>query len=91
MVDVAWSNANNSKFEAEIQIKAADRRGVVNDITHVVVVEKISLNGINARKGKDNLVNINLLVEVNDINELTVLMKKLKSVPNVEDIYRVVN
>ena len=91
MVDVAWSNADNSKFEAEIQIKAADRRGVVNDITHVVVVEKISLNGINARKGKDNLVNINLLVEVNDINELTVLMKKLKSVPNVEDIYRVVN
>ena len=91
MVDVAWSNANNSKFEAEIQIKAADRRGVVNDITHVVVVEKISLNGINARKGKDNLVNINLLVEVNDINELSVLMKKLKSVPNVEDIYRVVN
>ena len=91
MVDVAWSNANNSKFEAEIQIKAADRRGVVNDITHVVVVEKISLNGINARKGKDNLVNINLLVEVNDINELSILMKKLKSVPNVEDIYRVVN
>ena len=91
MVDVAWSNANNSKFEAEIQIKAADRRGVVNDITHVVVVEKISLNGINARKGRDNLVNINLLVEVNDINELSVLMKKLKSVPNVEDIYRVVN
>ena len=91
MVDVAWSKANNSKFEAEIQIKAADRRGVVNDITHVVVVEKISLNGINARKGRDNLVNINLLVEVNDINELTVLMKKLKSVPNVEDIYRVVN
>ena len=91
MVDVAWSKANNSKFEAEIQIKAADRRGVVNDITHVVVVEKISLNGINARKGRDNLVNINLLVEVNDINELSVLMKKLKSVPNVEDIYRVVN
>ena len=91
MVDVAWSNVNNSKFEAEIQIKAADRRGVVNDITHVVVVEKISLNGINARKGRDNLVNINLLVEVNDINELSVLMKKLKSVPNVEDIYRVVN
>lgn len=91
MVEVAWSNANNSKFEAEIQIKAADRRGIVNDITHIVVVEKISLNGINARKGKDNLVNVNLLVEVNDINELTVLMKKLKSIPNVEDIYRVIN
>ena len=83
MVEVAWSSANNSKFEAEIQIKAVDRRGIVNDITHIVVVEKVSLNGINARKGKDDLVNVNLLVEVNDINELTVLMKKLKSIPNL--------
>ena len=91
MVEVSWSSANNSKFEAEIQIKAVDRRGIVNDITHIVVVEKVSLNGINARKGKDDLVSVNLLVEVNDINELTVLMKKLKSIPNVEDVYRVIN
>ncbi|MGL5315774.1 MAG: RelA/SpoT family protein [Peptostreptococcaceae bacterium] len=91
LVDVAWSSSNHSKFEAEIQIRTSDRRGIINDITHIVAVDKVSLNGINARKGKDHLVNVNLLVEVNDINELTVLMKKLKSIPGVEDIYRVIN
>ena len=91
LVDVAWSSASHGKFEAEIQIRTVDRRGIINDITHTVAVDKISLNGINARKGKDHVVCVNLLVEVNDISELTLLMKKLKSIPGVEDIYRVIN
>jgi GTP pyrophosphokinase len=91
LVDVSWINSVNSKFEAEIQIKSIDRSGIVNDITHIVVIEKVSLNGISARKGKDNIVNVNLLVEVNNIDELNLLMKKIKSIPGVENIYRVVN
>ncbi|MGL5694165.1 MAG: RelA/SpoT family protein [Peptostreptococcaceae bacterium] len=91
LLEVNWANAEKGKFEGEIQIKAADRRGIINDITHTVAVEKVSLNGINARKGKDEIVNINLLIEVNNIEELNILMKKIKSIPGVEQIYRVNN
>lgn len=91
LIDVSWTNSESSKFEAEIQIKTIDRRGIINDITHIVVVDKIPLNGINARKGKDNVVSVNLLVEVNNIETLNTLMKKIKSIPGVENIYRVIN
>ena len=91
LVDVSWSNSKKTKFEAEIQIRAVDKKGIINDITHIVAIEKVSLNGINARKSKDSAVSVNLLVEVNDIDELILLMKKIKSIPGVEDIYRVIN
>jgi len=91
LVEVSWETTNNAKFEAEIQIQAEDRRGVINDITHIVSIEKVSLNGINARKGKYNIVSVNLLVEVESIETLTLLMKKIKAIPGVEDIYRVIN
>lgn len=91
LVEVSWDENKSSKFEAEIYIKAFDRRGILNDITHIISNEKISLNGINARKSKDNLVNINLLVEIENINSLNLLMKKLKCVPSVEEIYRLSN
>ena len=91
IVAVEWINCENSKFEAEIQINALDRRGIINDITHMVAVDKFSLNGINARKGKDGIINVNLLVEVHDIKSLDLLMKKVKAIPGVEDIYRVIN
>lgn len=91
LVEVSWENSNNAKFEAEIQIQAEDRRGIINDITHIVAIEKVSLNGINARKGKLNIVSVNLLVEVDSIETLTLLMKKVRAIPGVEDIYRVIN
>lgn len=91
LVDVSWSNSKKTKFEAEIQIRAVDKKGIINDITHIVAIEKVSLNGINARISKNSTVSVNLLVEVNDIDELILLMKKIKSIPGVEDIYRVIN
>jgi len=91
LVQVDWVNSEQSKFEGEIQVRAVDRKGIINDITHAIAVEKVSLNGINARKGKEEIVNINLLIEVNNINELNLLMKKIKNIPGVEDIYRVNN
>ena len=91
LVQVDWANSEQGKFEGEIQVRAVDRKGIINDITHAIAVEKVSLNGINARKGKEEIVNINLLIEVNNINELNLLMKKIKNIPGVEDIYRVNN
>lgn len=91
LLEVSWNNSEKTKFEAEIHIIGVDRKGIINDITHAVANEKVSLNGINARKGKESVVNINLLIEVNDIGDLNLLMKKIKQIPGVEDIYRVKN
>ena len=91
LLKVSWNIQNNTKFEAEIQIRAIDRKGIISEITHIVAGEKIGLNGINARKGKEQSVNINLLLEVDDISELELIMKKLKGIQGIEQIYRVIN
>ncbi|MDB8789621.1 bifunctional (p)ppGpp synthetase/guanosine-3',5'-bis(diphosphate) 3'-pyrophosphohydrolase [Romboutsia sp. 1001216sp1] len=91
LLEVEWCNSESSRFEAEIQIKGVDRKGIINDITHAVAVEKVGFNGINARKGKEGIINVNLLIEVDNIEELNLLMKKIKSIPGIEDVYRVIN
>lgn len=91
LLEVEWCNSESSRFEAEIQIKGVDRKGIINDITHAVAVEKVGFNGINARKGKEGIINVNLLIEVDNIDELNLLMKKIKSIPGIEDVYRVIN
>ena len=91
LVDVEWDNPKKSKFEGEIKIIATDRKSMLNDVIHMIAVQKLNINGINARKLKDEITNINLLIEVNDTSELTNLMKKLKAIPGVEDVFRVRN
>lgn len=91
LVDVEWNNPKKSKFEGEIKIVATDRKSMLSDVTHMIAVQKLNINGINARKTKEGITHINLLIEVNDISELTNLMKKLKAIPGVDDVFRVRN
>ena len=91
LVEVEWNNPEKSKFEGEVKIIAVDRVGLLNDIIHVVSMEKLSISGINCRVLKDNTANISLLVEVNDISELKQLMKKIKSIPGVDEVSRMRN
>ena len=77
LVEVEWNNPEKSKFEGEVKIIAIDRVGLLNDVIHIVSMEKLSISGINCRVLKDNTANISLLVEVNDISELKQLMKKI--------------
>ena len=91
LVDVEWDNPKKSKFEGEIRIIGTDRKSMLNDIIHTIAVQKLNINGVNARKSKDEINQINLFVEVNDISELTNLMKKIKAIPGVDDVFRVRN
>lgn len=91
LVEVEWNNPEKSKFEGEVKIIAVDRVGLLNDVIHVVSMEKLSISGINCRVLKDNTANISLLVEVNDISELKQLMKKIKSIPGVDEVSRMRN
>jgi GTP pyrophosphokinase len=90
-IEVEWDLDKKVRFEAEIQVKSHDRSGIISEITHVFTVDKISLNGINARTNKDKLVNMSLLLEIDSIQELNNLMKKVKNIPGVIDVYRVIN
>lgn len=89
VVKVSWIEDNNSRFEAEIEVGAIDRRGIVNEITHVINNEKISLNGIYARKGHELGVTVYLILEVNSKEELNDIMKKIRHVPGIEYVNRV--
>ena len=91
LVEVEWNNPEKSKFEGEIKVIGVDRLGLLNDVIHIVSMEKLSMSGVNCRVLKDNTVHISILVEVNDISELRQLMKKIKSIPGVDEVSRMRN
>lgn len=87
-VSVRWVDDTNTRFDADIQIKANDRRGIVNEITHVISNEKVGLAAIYARKNTHIGITINLTLEVNGIEQLNHVIKKLNNIPGVEETYR---
>ena len=88
-IEVEWDFDKKVSYQAEIQIKATDRSGLLADITQKITDANLAVISLNARTSKDKVVFINLLLEIRDIEELREVIKKIRKIRNVMDVYRV--
>ncbi len=87
-IDVEWDDESKTSYSAEIQVKAADRPGLLAEITQCITETEIGFLSLNARTSKDNIVLINMMLEIKDVEELKDLIKKIKKIKSVIDVYR---
>lgn len=92
-VEVEWaiSEDKTSSFEAEIQLRAGDRKGLFMEVSRILGDEKLSVLGINARSNKEGIALMNILLEVKNKDQLKNIINKLKRMPEVEDVARIFN
>ncbi len=88
-IEVEWDFQKKASYPAEIQIKASDRSGLLAEITQKITDSDLGVISLNARTSKDKVVFINVTLEIKDIEELRDLMRKIKRIRNVMDVYRV--
>lgn len=91
VVDVAWGVAKGVAYMAEIQVKTEDRPGVLSDIMNVIVESKLPLNALNAKSAKSNLAYVNIKVKIDTVEQLKELMRKIRRLNGVMDVYRMNN
>lgn len=91
VVEVDWGKAKGTDYIAEIQVKSEDREGLLTDIMHIITDNKFSLNGLNANTSKGNLAMINIKIKISSIEQLKDLIKKIKRLKGVIDVYRMNN
>jgi GTP diphosphokinase / guanosine-3',5'-bis(diphosphate) 3'-diphosphatase len=86
LVKVSWGEAQKT-YPVNIQIKAYDRQGLMGDVYTILSNEGINLLNINL-KVTHNLAAINIIVEVNDIAQLSRVLTKIENLPNVMEAHR---
>ena len=91
VVDVSWGTSKGTDYVAEIQVKSEDREGLLSDIMNIITETKLSLNGLNANAAKGNLAMVNIKIKISSIDQLRDLIKKLKRLKGVIDVYRMSN
>ena len=89
-IDVDWATNEKSSYSAEIQVKATDRTGLLTEITQILSDAKLSVTSLNARTSKEKVIIMNMTLEIKDIDQLKELMKKIKRLNGVMDVYRVI-
>ncbi len=89
-IDVEWDTDKKTSYQAEIQIKATDRYGLLTEITQLLADMKLAVTSLNARTSKEKTALINMTLEIKDIEQLKELMKKIKKLEGIIDVYRVI-
>ncbi|HZH93094.1 MAG TPA: bifunctional (p)ppGpp synthetase/guanosine-3',5'-bis(diphosphate) 3'-pyrophosphohydrolase, partial [Tissierellaceae bacterium] len=89
LIEVSWDFEKKASYNAEIQVRAADRPGLLAEIALRINDANVGLITLNARTSKDKTVLITMILEIHDKEQLNDLMKKVRKIGNVFDVYRV--
>lgn len=89
VVEVNWGSSQGTAYFAEIQVQAEDREGLLGDIMSVITELKLQLSSVNANLAKEGFAFVNIKVKITSIDDLKNLMKKIKKLKGIVDVYRV--
>jgi GTP pyrophosphokinase len=84
MLNVEWSLDADSLLPVQIRVEALDRRGLLRDVTDVMALERLSIDGVNSDTDPDDRVaTIVMRTAVRDVDQLARVLQRLTGVPNV--------
>jgi GTP pyrophosphokinase len=87
IVRVDWGQQVRT-FPVSIRIKAYDRQGLMGDVTNLLSDEGVNISDAQVNVNR-SLAELRLIVEVQDISQLSKVLTKLENVPNVMEANRV--
>ena len=87
IVRVDWGQQVRT-FPVPIRIKAYDRQGLMSDVTNLLSDEGVNIADAQVNVNR-SLAELRLIVEVEDISQLSKVLTRLENVPNVMEAHRV--
>lgn len=88
-VNVDWETREEDLFAARLKIEGDNRPNLVTDIMLVLNEMRVSVNSLNAENKDNGEAIVNLSILVTNISLLNVLMKRIRKIPSILDVYRV--
>lgn len=88
LIDVEWHTEAKVSYNADVEIKAYDRKGLLAELTTIIDESKININSLNTRTTKDRMAIISFILEINDVDQLNKLIKKFKRIEGIVDVFR---
>jgi len=86
LLQVDWGKVEHT-YPVPIKVKAFDRQGLMVDISTLLDAENINIADINVSVNR-TLAVINLVVEVRNLSQLSRVLTRIESLPNVLEAHR---
>jgi len=88
LIEVGWNETSKSSYKVDLEIRSIDRKGLLADITAIVDDSRINIVTFSSRTTKDKMCIVNLVLEIDDIEQMNRVIKKMHRIQGVTDVYR---
>ena len=89
MVEVEWAPTANSVFLVNIQVEALDRSRLLCDVTRALSDQHVNILSASVATSRDKIALSRFTFEMADPKHLGSLLKTVRGVEGVYDVYRV--
>ncbi|MGV9253417.1 RelA/SpoT family protein [Streptomyces sp. NPDC003697] len=89
MLDVAWAPTQSSVFLVAIQVEALDRSRLLSDVTRVLSDQHVNILSAAVQTSRDRVATSRFTFEMGDPKHLGHVLKAVRGVEGVYDVYRV--
>ena len=89
LVDVDWAPTSRSIFLVAIEVAALDRARLLSDITRVLSDQHVNILSATLQTGRDRVARSRFTFELGDPSHLGHVLRAVRSVDGVFDVYRV--
>ena len=88
MIDVEWYKENKETYQADIEVRANDRSGLLLDILKQIGTTKALILGVKTKTTKERIAIIGVTLEVESLEELNRAINAIRKVESVYDVRR---
>ncbi len=94
LIEVEWENTGihvKKDYPVDIEISAYDRPGILNDVMHAVSEAKTNILAVTGRADREKIATIHLTIAISNISGLHKVVEKIKQLPDIYSVQRVIN
>jgi guanosine-3',5'-bis(diphosphate) 3'-pyrophosphohydrolase len=91
LVSVRWSPKEGSQFLVAIQVEALDRTGLLSDVTRSISDQHVNILSATVTTTRDRVAFSRFTFEMGDPKHLGAVLRAVRAIDGVYDVYRVTN
>ncbi|UII55001.1 bifunctional (p)ppGpp synthetase/guanosine-3',5'-bis(diphosphate) 3'-pyrophosphohydrolase [Cytobacillus spongiae] len=93
LIPVEWETAlnNRKEYNVDIEITGYDRRGLLNEVLQAVNETKTNISAVSGRSDRNKMATITMSISILNVNHLQKVADRIKQIPDIYAVRRMMN
>ncbi|SIS61793.1 GTP pyrophosphokinase [Kroppenstedtia eburnea] len=89
MIPVEWEGGPDQSYQVDIEVSGLDRNGLLNEVLQAVAETRVALSAVSGKADRRGMARISMSISIRNINHLQSVVDKIKGVPDIYSVRRI--